>query len=116
MAANMARAGSDGRPWPGFTVRFCPVCSAETGTHREPVDDHRGELVVYHDHDEPATGVRCRMAGERAAIRAVAFSTTDTGASPRTTAGRNLHRPAGSRAVDELLERLIEQETHAIRN
>lgn len=106
---------ADGRHWPGYQRRFCPTCSAETGTHREPVDDERGELVVYHDHDEPKTGIRCRMAGERAAIGAVAFSAADTGISPRLTAERNLHRARGFRAIDELLERLIEQENHAIR-
>ena len=106
---------ADGRPWRGHQRRFCPVCSAPTGTHREPVADQRDELVVYHDHTEPTTGVRCRMAGERAAIRAVEFTATDTGTSSRATAERNQHRPAGSRAVDDLLERLIEQENHALR-
>lgn len=101
---------ADGRRWPGFRLRFCPVCAAETGTHRQPVDDDRGELVIYHDHDEPQTGVRCRMAGEGAAIKAVAFTATDTGINPRTTAERLLHRPAGSRAADDLLDRLTEQE------
>lgn len=107
---------ADGRAWPGFQLRFCPICSAEVGTHREPVADVRGELVVYHDHDEPQTGVRCRMAGERAAIKAVAFTATDTGVSQRQTADDALHRPAGTRAADDLLERLIEQETNALRN
>ncbi|MCV7226094.1 hypothetical protein [Mycolicibacterium komossense] len=106
---------ADGREWPGFQIRFCPVCRTETGTHREPVGDKRGELVAYHDHND-SSDVRCRMAGERAAIGAVAFTATDTGISPRLAAERQLSRPRGSRAVDDLLERLIEQETNAIRN
>ncbi|QFG10121.1 hypothetical protein PBI_LEMURIA_41 [Mycobacterium phage Lemuria] len=96
---------ADGRAWPGFQLRFCPICGAETGTHREP-DAKHGEVVAYHDHVEPATGVRCRMAGERAAIRAVAFTATDTGTGPRRTAAALLERPRGSRAADELLARL----------
>lgn len=102
---------ADGRAWPGKTRRFCPVCGVKTLTHRIPAGDERGELVVYHDHDD-TSGARCRMAGEAAAIRAVAFTATDTGISPRRTAEENLHRARGSRAADELLERLEEQDTH----
>lgn len=99
---------ADGRAWPGFQLRFCPICGAETGTHREP-DAKHGEVVAYHDHDEPKTGVRCRFVGERAAIRAVAFTASDTGIRPRHTAA--IERPRGSRAADELLERL-ERQSH----
>lgn len=106
---------ADGRAWPGYQRRFCPVCRRETGTHREPVDDYRGEVVIYHDHDD-TTGRRCRMAGEHAAVRAVAFTKSDTGVDQRHTAQRRLTRPRGSRAADDLLDRLIEQETNAIRN
>jgi hypothetical protein len=55
---------ADGRAWPGFQLRFCPICGAETGTHREP-DAKHGEVVAYHDHDEPKTGVRCRFGQNR---------------------------------------------------
>ncbi|ANU79751.1 hypothetical protein BI023_gp41 [Mycobacterium phage Sneeze] len=81
MAANPARPGSDGRPWPGYTVRFCPVCRRHAGTHRAQVNDERKELVVYHQHDDTA-GRPCPMGGKSAAIRAVAFTATDTGAPP----------------------------------
>lgn len=102
---------ADGRAWPGYQLRFCPVCRrADVGTHSEPVNDDRGEVVAYHDHTEPATGVRCLFAGERAAIRAVAFNASDTGIDQRTSAERQLARPRGSRAADELLERLTHQE------
>lgn len=101
---------ADGRNWPGWSIRFCPVCRAEVGTHREPVGDDRGEVVAYHDHDEPVTGIRCLMAGERAAIKTVAFSASDTGIDQRACAQRALNRPRGSRAADELLTRLAEQE------
>ncbi|QBP30253.1 hypothetical protein KDW77_gp39 [Mycobacterium phage Pinnie] len=99
---------ADGRNWPGYQERFCPICGAKTGTHREP-DAKHGEVVAYHDHTEPKTGARCRFVGERAAIRAVAFSATDTGISPRQTAEENLHRAQGSKAADELLARLNER-------
>lgn len=102
---------ADGRCWPGYQLRYCPLCHVDTGTHLEPVDDDRGELVVYHDHDDQS-GVRCRMAGESAAIRAVAFTASDTGISPRLAAERQLHRPRGSRAADHLLEQLTHQENH----
>lgn len=101
----------DGRAWPGFTTRFCPICRGEAGTHREPVSDDRGEVVVYHEHDEPATGRPCHMGGKVAAIRAVAFTATDTGVDQRTTAERHLERPRGSRAAEDLLTRLADQET-----
>lgn len=101
---------ADGRHWPGWSLRFCPVCKAKVGTHREPVNDARREVVAYHDHAEPATGIRCLMAGERAAIKAVVFSAADTGMDQRACAQRNLNRPRGSRAADELLARLNEQE------
>lgn len=104
---------ADGRAWPGYQLRFCPVCRrADVGTHREPVSDDRGEVVAYHDHTEPATGVRCLFAGERAAIRAVAFTASDTGIDQRTSAERQLARPRGSRAADELLDRLNREDTH----
>lgn len=61
----------DGRAWPGYSVRFCPVCAQEVGTHREPVNDERDELVVYHPHWNTADEL-CEM--DRAAIRAVAFT------------------------------------------
>ncbi|QFG06044.1 hypothetical protein KDW75_gp42 [Mycobacterium phage Mercurio] len=102
---------ADGRAWPGFQLRFCPICGAETGTHREP-DAKHGEVVAYHDHDEPKTGVRCRFVGERAAIRAVAFTASDTGVRPRHTEAAMLNRPRGSRAADELLDRLNRKDTH----
>ncbi|AHJ86589.1 hypothetical protein Jolie2_39 [Mycobacterium phage Jolie2] len=102
---------ADGRAWPGFQLRFCPVCRrADVATHREPVSDERGEVVAYHDHTEPKTGVRCLFAGERAAIKAVAFTASDTGIGPRETAATMLDRPRGSRAADELLARLNHQE------
>ena len=78
MTANPARPGSDGRAWPGYAVRFCPVCRRRVGTHRQPIDDEREELVMYHQHNDTA-GVQCEMSGQAAAIRAVAF----TGAAPR---------------------------------
>lgn len=58
---------------PGYTMRFCPVCGQKAGTHREPVDDDRDEVVSYHAHND-GLGKPCRMSGERAAIRAVAFT------------------------------------------
>lgn len=97
---------ADGRAWTGLQLRFCPVCRADVDTHRERVDDERGEVVAYHDHTEPATGVRCLMAGERAAIKAVAFTASDTGIDQRTALERRMERPRGSRAADELLARL----------
>lgn len=65
---------ADGRAWPGYTIRSCPVCGREAGTHREPVKDERKEMVVYHDHYDGQPGRTCLMAGKRAAIRAVAFT------------------------------------------
>lgn len=100
---------AEGRARPGYQSRFCPVCAQGVSTHREPVEDDRGELVTYHDHSD-GSGVRCRMAGERAAIRAVAFTAADTGIDQRTSADHYLSRPRGSRAADELLARLTEQE------
>lgn len=109
---------ADGRAWPGRTIRFCPVCGQRTGTHRIPTPpgDARGELVVYHDHDD-AAGVRCIFAGDFAAIRAVAFTAADTGISPRRSAEENLSTPRGTmtRAADELLARLNDQERHPTR-
>lgn len=103
---------ADGRAWPGYQLRFCPVCRrADVGTHREPDATH-GEVVAYHEHTEPATGARCLMAGERAAIKAVAFTASDTGIDQRTALERQLARPAGSRAADELLDRLNRKDTH----
>lgn len=67
---------------PGYQSRFCPVCKQPTGTHREPINDERREMVVYHQHDDTA-GQPCHMNGKRAAIRAVAFTATDTGAPVR---------------------------------
>jgi glycerophosphoryl diester phosphodiesterase len=103
---------ADGRDWPGWSLRFCPVCGQRTGTHRIP-DEKHGELVVYHDHDD-TTGERCIFAGDQAAIRAVAFTAADTGTSPRRTAEENLSTPRGTmtRAADELLARLTDQERH----
>lgn len=60
---------------PGYTMRFCPMCGGKCGTHREPVDDERDEMVVYHAHND-GIGKPCRMGGQRAAIRAVAFTNT----------------------------------------
>lgn len=100
---------ADGRHYPGYQRRKCPVCAVDVGTHREPVADERGEVVTYHDHNDGSRR-RCRMAGEVAAIRAVAFTATDTGIGPRATADYLLNRPRGSRAADELLERLTHQE------
>lgn len=61
----------DGRAWPGYAARFCPLCGREVGTHREPTNDERGEVVIYHQHNDTA-GHTCQM--DRAAIRAVAFT------------------------------------------
>lgn len=66
---------------PGYTMRFCPICGVKTGTHREPVDDDRNELVVYHPHND-TIGKPCRMGGQRAAIRAVAFTNAGPNRSP----------------------------------
>lgn len=54
-------------------MRFCPVCGQKCGTHREPVADERDEVVMYHGHND-ALGKPCRMGGDVAAIRAVAFT------------------------------------------
>lgn len=53
--------------------RECPVCKQVCGSHREPVGDARGEIVVYHLH---LNGVRrrCEMSGKSAALPAVAFT------------------------------------------
>lgn len=72
---------------PGSTARFCPVCGRPTATHREPVEDERKELVVYHQHTD-TIGKPCRMSGKRAAIRAVAFTAADAGAPPVRAYGR----------------------------
>lgn len=58
---------------PGTSSRYCPVCNHEVLTHREPTSDERGETVVYHEHWD-GMGRSCLMSGERAAIRAVAFT------------------------------------------
>lgn len=58
---------------PGHTDRLCPVCRQIAGTHREPVADERGEVVVYHLHDD-GRAAECVMSGKQAAIRAVAFT------------------------------------------
>lgn len=79
MAANRARPGSDGRAWPGWAIRFCPVCGQMVDTHREPVTDERREVVVYHQHWD-TLGKRCLMSEERAALLAVAFTGCETGA------------------------------------
>lgn len=81
---------ADGRAWVGYAVRFCPVCGQRVGTHREPVDDDRRELVVYHPHDDTtvAAPTRCDMSDKRAAIRAVAFTGADTVAPGIPAAGR----------------------------
>lgn len=68
---------ASGRPWPGYQARFCPVCRQEVGTHREPVEDERNELVNYHEHWDTVDKT-CPMSGKRAAIRAVAFTGTAT--------------------------------------
>ena len=96
---------------------ICPVCGRRVGTHREPVDDDRRELVVYHPHDDTtvAAPTRCDMSGKRAAIRAVAFTATDTGIDQRAARERMLSRPQGSNAVNELLARLNEQEKQRCR-
>ena len=73
MAANPARAGSDGQPWPGYAVRSCPVCCQKAGTHRNPVQDRRGEVVQYHQHRDAARRM-CVMVGKEAALSAVAFT------------------------------------------
>lgn len=85
-----AHQAADGRAWIGYTVRFCPVCGQRVGTHREPVDDYRRELVVYHQHNDTNTTApaRCLMADRRAAIAAVAFTGADTAAPGIPRAGR----------------------------
>lgn len=65
---------ANGRAWPGYAIRFCPVCGRETATHREPVNDERKEVVVYHDHWDGQPGRICLMSGKVAAIRAVTFT------------------------------------------
>ena len=60
---------------PGYQARKCPVCGQVVGTHREPINDERGEMVVYHQHDD-TSDKPCQMGGKRAAIRAVAFTGT----------------------------------------
>ncbi|ORV97414.1 hypothetical protein AWC13_16505 [Mycobacterium kubicae] len=58
------------------------MCGRRVGTHREPINDNRLELVVYHQHDDTLRKP-CRMSDKRAAIGAVAFtSVTDAGAFP----------------------------------
>lgn len=69
----MGRLRAEGREWPGYEPRFCPVCNQKVGTHREPTNDERLESVVYHQHWD-TIGKTCRMSNERAAIRAVAFT------------------------------------------
>jgi hypothetical protein len=60
---------------------------------------------VYHRHRD-GLDRRCLMSGVRAAIKAIAFSTADTGMDQRTSAKRLADRPRGSRAADHLLARL----------
>jgi hypothetical protein len=69
---------ADGRAWPGFQIRFCPVCAQEVSTHRNPTDDERDEVVVYHRHWDTADKP-CLMSGKSAALRAVAFTGAATG-------------------------------------
>lgn len=58
----------------GLALRQCPVCKRSVRSHREPVNDDRDEIVVYHQHNHRAGG-RCDMSGKIAALRAVAFTT-----------------------------------------
>lgn len=62
-----------GKAWPGYAIRFCPVCHQETGTHRKPVEDRRSEVVEYHQHRDTARR-KCVMSDQYAAIGAVAFT------------------------------------------
>lgn len=55
--------------------RECPVCKRVCGSHREPVGDARGEIVVFHPHLD-GVRLRCRMSGRAAALSAVAFTLT----------------------------------------
>lgn len=59
--------------FPGLATRECPVCNRDVRSHREPVADERDEVVVYHQHADGA-GWRCKMSGQEAALRAVAFT------------------------------------------
>lgn len=54
-------------------LRECPVCKQDVRSHREPVNDERDEVVVYHQHADSA-GRRCEMSGQVAALRAVPFT------------------------------------------
>lgn len=63
----------NGRRRPGYQPRMCPVCRQTSGTHREPVADERGEVVVFHVHYDGADRM-CRMSGHAAALAAVTFT------------------------------------------
>lgn len=54
-------------------LRVCPVCKRDVRSHREPVNDPRAEIVVYHQHPDRC-GRCCDMSGKTAALRAVAFT------------------------------------------
>lgn len=54
-------------------LRECPVCKQDVRSHREPVNDPRDEIVVYHQHPDRC-GLQCAMSGKTAALRAVAFT------------------------------------------
>ena len=82
---------ADGRAWPGFQLRCCPVCGVEVGTHRERVDDDRGEVVAYHDHQD-TSGPALRD-GAR------------TGRDPGRGVPRFGHRHIGAAHRDNLLHR-----------
>lgn len=62
----------DGRAWPGYGVRRCPVCAQGVASHREPANDEGDEVVVYHDHWD-GSGEACLMNDKHAALAAVAF-------------------------------------------
>lgn len=57
----------------GFALRECPVCKRDVRSHREPVNDERDEVVVYHQHPN-GCGMQCEMSGRVAALRAVPFT------------------------------------------
>lgn len=78
MAANRARPGSDGRPWPGYAVRICPVCRQRAGTHRASTNGQQMNVVVYQHHSD-GIGNECLMSEKRAAIGAISFSAAEAG-------------------------------------
>lgn len=57
----------------GLALRECPVCKRPARSNREPVNDDRDEIVVYHQHPDRC-GRCCDMSGKAAALRAVAFT------------------------------------------